>query len=205
VELSDGVVTLRDWREDDAQAVFEACQDPHILRWMPVIPRPYTMDDALAFVRGEIGLGANQFAVTVDGAVVASIGLRTGEFLTGEIGYWCAPGARGQGVVPRAARVLCRYAFESLGLERLQLTADPENRASQRVAEKSVPSGGGPTLPHAPPRRPTPRLRDVLAAPGGVARGIRGAGSKWVSVPLRDASGSRLPTSHQFRPAAVRR
>jgi RimJ/RimL family protein N-acetyltransferase len=136
VQLGDGVVTLREWRESDAPAVFEACQDEEIQRWMPIIPRPYTMEDALAFVRDEIGLGANQFAVVVDGEVVASVGLRTGQFLTGEIGYWCAPAARGRGVIPRAARLICRYAFDSLGIERLQLTADPDNRASQRVAEK---------------------------------------------------------------------
>src|SRR3954453_8801759 len=110
VELSDGVVTLRDWREEDGPAVFEGCQDPEIQYWMPIIPRPYTMDDALAFVRDDIGLGANQFAVTVDGAVVASLGLRLDRFSTGEIGYWCAPAACGRGVIPRAARLLCRYA-----------------------------------------------------------------------------------------------
>lgn len=105
MELSDGIVTLREWREDDATAVFEACQDPELLRWMLIIPRPYTMEDAFAFVRGEIG-------------------------------YWCAREARGRGVVPRAARLICRHAFESVGVERLQLTADPSNRASQRVVEK---------------------------------------------------------------------
>jgi RimJ/RimL family protein N-acetyltransferase len=136
MELSDGIVTLRGWREEDAPAVFEACQDGEILRWMPIIPRPYTMDDALAFVRDDIGLGANQFAVTMDGQVVASVGLRTKRFQRGEIGYWCAPAARGRGIVPRAARLLCRYAFDSLGIERLEMTADPDNRASQRVAEK---------------------------------------------------------------------
>jgi RimJ/RimL family protein N-acetyltransferase len=136
VELRDGSVVLREWREEDATTVFDACQDPEILRWMPIIPRPYTMDDALAFVRDEIGLGPHQFAVVLDGRVVGSTGLRVGQSLTGEIGYWCAAAVRGRGVIPRAARLICGYAFESLGLERLQITADPENLASQRVAEK---------------------------------------------------------------------
>jgi RimJ/RimL family protein N-acetyltransferase len=39
-------------------------------------------------------------------------------------------------VIPRAARLICRHAFDDLRLERLQVTADPDNVASQRVAEK---------------------------------------------------------------------
>ena len=136
MELSDGVVTLREWREDDAQAVWEACQDVEIQRWMPVIPRPYTMGDALGFVRGEIGLGPHQYAVEMEGSVVASVGLRLGEFQKAEVGYWCAPWVRGRGIVTRAARLVCAFAFSELGIERMQLTADPLNVASQRVAEK---------------------------------------------------------------------
>ena len=36
----------------------------------------------------------------------------------------------------RALQTLCRFAFAQLGLKRLELLADPENVASQRVAEK---------------------------------------------------------------------
>jgi RimJ/RimL family protein N-acetyltransferase len=55
---------------------------------------------------------------------------------TGHIGYWCAREARGLGVTTRALRLLCKHALEDLRLERLELITDPDNRASQRVAEK---------------------------------------------------------------------
>ena len=35
-----------------------------------------------------------------------------------------------------ALRLLCQYAFEELEMERLELMTDPDNHASQRVAEK---------------------------------------------------------------------
>jgi RimJ/RimL family protein N-acetyltransferase len=38
--------------------------------------------------------------------------------------------------VPRAVRLIARYAFEELGLGRVELITDPDNRSSQRVAEK---------------------------------------------------------------------
>jgi RimJ/RimL family protein N-acetyltransferase len=136
VELHGDGLVLRPWREDDAQAVYEACQDPEILRWMPILPRPYTLEDARTFVTGGLELGPHQFAVEVDGRLAGSIGMRVNDSGTGHVGYWCAREQRGRGIVPRALRRLCRYGFDDLRLQRLELIADPDNAASQRVAEK---------------------------------------------------------------------
>jgi Acetyltransferase (GNAT) domain len=57
VELRGDGLVLRLWREDDADSVYLACQDPEILHWMPSIPRPYTRVDAQAFVTGRLDLG----------------------------------------------------------------------------------------------------------------------------------------------------
>ncbi len=136
MELCDEQIVLRPWREDDATWVYEACQDPALRKWLPDLPRPYTPDDAHAFVTDAIGLGPYQFAVTEQGRLVGSIGLRLGKHETGHIGYWCACDARGRGTTTRALRRLCRFALEELRLERLDLLTDVENLASQRVAQK---------------------------------------------------------------------
>src|SRR3954452_16432166 len=47
--LTDGTVTLRAHRPEDAQGSFEQSRDPLSQRWTTV-PVPYTMDDARAFV-----------------------------------------------------------------------------------------------------------------------------------------------------------
>ena len=47
-----------------------------------------------------------------------------------------APTARGRGVATSAVRLLSKWAFTELGLERLQLSL-PANVASRRVAEKA--------------------------------------------------------------------
>jgi len=137
VELRDKDLELRPFTMADVPAIVEACNDPEIQHWIPLIPRPYTEEDASAFVRGDVPrIGQQQFAITEGGRLVGSIGMGVNESRTGHIGYWCAPQARGRGVTTRALRLLSDYAFSELALERLELLTDPDNRASQRVAEK---------------------------------------------------------------------
>lgn len=127
---------LRSWRAEDAPAVYAACQDSEIQHWIPAIPRPYTHDDARAFVTATSRSGSHSFAIVEGGRVVGAIAARVNENKTGQIGYWCVCDARGRGIATRALRRLCRYALDELELQRLELLTDPENVASQRVAEK---------------------------------------------------------------------
>ena len=48
MELRDDRIVLRPWQEADAPRVYEGCQDPEIHYWIPILPRPYTRDDAHA-------------------------------------------------------------------------------------------------------------------------------------------------------------
>ncbi|MGA9761879.1 MAG: GNAT family N-acetyltransferase [Gaiellaceae bacterium] len=159
MELRDERVILRPWQKDDAAAVYEACQDPEILHWIPFIPRPYSQEDARAFVTGELDLGPHQFAIEERGSLVGSIGIVVnGQTRTGHIGYWCVRSARGRGVMSGALRLLCRYALDDLKLERLELITDPDNLASQRVAAKAGFQHEGVLRSHLP--HPDGRRRD---------------------------------------------
>jgi RimJ/RimL family protein N-acetyltransferase len=57
--------------------------------------------------------------------------------LQGEAGYVLAPAARGRGVATRALRLLTRWGFEELGLERIELRIDVDNAGSIAVAERA--------------------------------------------------------------------
>ncbi|UEX89882.1 GNAT family N-acetyltransferase [Staphylococcus ratti] len=56
---------------------------------------------------------------------------------TGKIGYWLSQHATGQGVATKTVKFLCDIAFNDLLLNRLEICAQKENSASQRVAEKA--------------------------------------------------------------------
>lgn len=135
--LTDGIVTLRAWSEDDADEVV-ACLDgdEEIGRWLDQVPQPYTRADALAYIGG---IGEQAFAITDSGSgrVLGSIGVRWNEPRdVAEVGYWLRAGARGRGITTRALVLVTRFALAQ-GAARVQLRAATGNVASRRVAEKA--------------------------------------------------------------------
>jgi RimJ/RimL family protein N-acetyltransferase len=160
MQLADETIVLRPWNEDDAPAVHEACQDREIQRWLSVIPRPYTHEHAHAFVTHGSGPGRREFAIVEQGQVVGAIALRVTAAGNGRIGYWCVSRARGRGLMTRALRRLCRHALDELAFERLELVTDPDNLASQRVAEKAGFQREGVLRSHL--RHPDGRRRDSV-------------------------------------------
>jgi RimJ/RimL family protein N-acetyltransferase len=133
--LEDDAILLRAYTEDDVPALVAALNDREISRWTR-IPFPYTKEDAREFLRSTT---ETAFAVTNKrtGELLGGIGLRLPAEGIGEVGYWVKRDARGRGVATRALLLLSRWALEEQGLARLQLTAEPGNVASQRVAEKA--------------------------------------------------------------------
>ena len=135
-------VRLRPWRADDVDAVFAACQDAEIQRWTQV-PVPYAREHAEGFVR-EIATatwteGGGLFAVEPrdGGPLIGSIALFPPHDGYAEAGYWTAPGGRRQGYTAEALGLLSRWAFDGLGLRRVELVVDPNNAGSRGVAQRA--------------------------------------------------------------------
>jgi RimJ/RimL family protein N-acetyltransferase len=139
--LTGRAVRLRPWRADDVDTVLLACQDAGIQRWTEV-PVPYLREHAESFV-GEVAArtwsaGGGPFAVeTVErGQFVGAMTLFPPRNGVGAAGYWTAPEHRGRGCTAEALALLCGWAFDVLGLRRVELVADPANTGSRRVAER---------------------------------------------------------------------
>jgi RimJ/RimL family protein N-acetyltransferase len=141
--LGDGEILLRAWTLADIPALTVACQDPEIPRWT-VVPSPYEERHARDFIAGcaedrEAGRELALAIVDQEDAVLGAIGVGRFDWddAKAEIGYWIAREARRRAVGARATRLLSRWALTELGLERLELLANPENEASQRLAERA--------------------------------------------------------------------
>lgn len=142
--LSDGVVTLRLMGDTDVPAVVEALQDPEIPRWT-VVPSAYDERDAHQWMRVSVaGLagGTDLTALVVDARddrLLGAVALHAISPESGRCsaGYWLAADARGRGTATRALRLLCEFAFEELGVHRVELWIDPDNAPSLAVAERA--------------------------------------------------------------------
>jgi RimJ/RimL family protein N-acetyltransferase len=134
-------VELRLWSSSDIPAMVAACQDPEIQRWTPV-PQPFAEEDARDWLathesKMRAGEGLPLAIVAPTGEVLGCIELHIRRQGVGQIGYWVAPWARRRRVATRALVLLSRWALATLPLFRLQVTAAPDNVASQAVAERA--------------------------------------------------------------------
>jgi ribosomal-protein-alanine N-acetyltransferase len=62
--------------------------------------------------------------------------VQRGPFQSANVGYWIDEAHTGNGYMPEAVAVILRFAFEDLGLHRVEAAIVPRNARSRRVAEK---------------------------------------------------------------------
>lgn len=161
MELRDDDLVLRPWTDSDVDALVSGCNDPEVARWIPTIPHLYTTEDARAFIRRDVQGDHDAFAIELEGRVVGGIGVGLNSHdYRATMGYWVAAGIRGRGVCTRALRLLTRYALDELVVQRVELVTDPDNVASQRVAEKVGFQREGVLRAHL--RHPDGRIRDSV-------------------------------------------
>lgn len=82
------------------------------------------------------GYGFGIFVGDRFGGEINISGVQRGPFQNAYIGYWIDEAVAGHGYVPEAVVVVARFAFEDLGLHRLQIAIIPRNGPSRRVVEK---------------------------------------------------------------------
>lgn len=142
--LTDGLVTLRPHRPDDAPAIVEQCNDPDTVRFTP-IPQPYGVEQAHEYLdrcatdwRSADPMSPRVWAIETsdrDGRprYAGSCAYQPEGPGTAAVGYLMHPWARGRGLAARALRLLCEHAFDA-GLQILVWRAVEGNWASRRTA-----------------------------------------------------------------------
>jgi RimJ/RimL family protein N-acetyltransferase len=129
---------------DDLDELFALYSDPEIRRYFPegVLSLEETREELEWFLNGhpehpELGLWGTVHKDT--GKFIGRCGLLPWEIdgiLEVEIAYLINKDFWHQGLATEAAKGIMKYGFEKLNLPRLICLIDPENVASQRVAQK---------------------------------------------------------------------
>jgi ribosomal-protein-serine acetyltransferase len=130
--------------ERNAEEIYRAVREnlEELKLWMPWVTDDYSIDTARDFIKTNLVEFAenNTFAVAValNEKIVGTIGLHHLDSANKsvQIGYWLDKQAQGKGLATRCCRVLINYAFEDLGLNRIQINCNVENAKSRAIPEK---------------------------------------------------------------------
>jgi ribosomal-protein-serine acetyltransferase len=114
---------------------------PELKKWMSWASSSTPQTSAEYAHRAEAGWsdGTNwDWTVFFGEEVAGTVGLNRYDELwrSCNLGYWIRSDLAGGGLATEASRAVVDFAFEQIGLNRLELVADVDNAASIRVAQK---------------------------------------------------------------------
>ena len=145
-ELPGERVLLRPLRPGDGAVLWPAVEESReqISPWLPWVEKTWSADD-----QEEVARRSAARWLTREDLMVGIWDRATGRYLGGsglhridwavpafEIGYWLRTSAWGQGYASEAVRVLCRFAFETLGANRVEIRCDGGNERSLAVPRR---------------------------------------------------------------------
>jgi [ribosomal protein S5]-alanine N-acetyltransferase len=141
-------VYLRFWHESDAEELYEltARNRQQVEQYSP--PRPpesYTVEGQRAVIvrdndrrqndqRYSFGIFLHETDELIGSIMVMNV--TRGPLQTCMIGYYMDERQNGKGYMTEAVRLIVKYAFEELGLHRVEAGVMPRNIGSVRVLEK---------------------------------------------------------------------
>lgn len=134
---------LRPFRKDDEKSLAKNINNKKIYQKTLTINYPYTLKDAREWIAQNLKEIKKKkpkkvyFAIDIKGEVVGGIGLRNIEDYKAEIDYWLAEKYWGQGITTKAVKLVTKFGFERLKIERIYAYTFSFNKASQRVLEKA--------------------------------------------------------------------
>ena len=135
---------LRPFTDADADATFAPQSSAHVLRYWDA--PPWTeRDQATRFIAARVqmaaeGTGVDRLAIdrVADGAFIGwcTLSRCNPDYRSASIGYCLGDAAWGHGHSTEASTALLQWAFDTLGLNRVQAGTDTRHLASDRVLEK---------------------------------------------------------------------
>ncbi len=128
---------LRQYKLEDADDIVEGLNNINVSKWLAGAPFPYTKEDALYFINKSIDNKLYNFAIVlksenklIGGIQITNIDKHNG---TAGGGIWISEKYWGHGYGTEALGAKIKYAFEELGLRRLENGYFKENEKSHKM------------------------------------------------------------------------
>jgi ribosomal-protein-alanine N-acetyltransferase len=142
--LTAGNLVLRGFQDDDLDLIHEVSTDP-LIPLITTVPADFSDEAGLAFIQRQRDRLTSRegyafvIANASDDHPLGAIGVWIRDIDRGRasVGYWLRSSARGRGAMTVALLAASEWAFETLGIVRLELYVEEWNVASWRTAEKA--------------------------------------------------------------------
>jgi RimJ/RimL family protein N-acetyltransferase len=131
---------------DDAAQLYAAVRESltELKPWMSWAHNGYSFQESEEFIQitrarwDERTLFAFAMIDAADGSILGGCSLSHLHpvYHLCNLGYWVRTSRHGEGIAGRAAKLAARFAFEQVGLIRVEIVVAMDNKASIRVAEK---------------------------------------------------------------------
>lgn len=128
---------LRQWNMNEIADMVEGLNNINVTKWLAGVPYPYTEKDAEEFVKKTIDNNLYNFAIVlksenkvIGGTQLTNISLANG---TAGGGIWINENYQGYGYGSESFGARIKYAFEELGLRRLENGYFKENEKSHKM------------------------------------------------------------------------
>ena len=128
---------LRIWTLEDIDDLVEGLNNINVSKWLAGAPFPYTVEDAKKFINKTIENNLYNFAIVlkeenkvIGGTQISNISYANG---TAGGGIWLNEKYQGHGYGTEAFGARIKYAFEELGLRRLENGYFKDNEKSHKM------------------------------------------------------------------------
>lgn len=133
-------ILLRPLQSDDAKEIYDTidAQREYLGRWLPFVAYTHSISFTQEFVNDSLNLEDKTFTIRKGDQFIGLIGFKAtdkGNRKT-EIGYWLSQEYQGKGIMTRAVEYLCKYAFEELGMNRVQIKCAVGNTPSSNIPKR---------------------------------------------------------------------
>jgi RimJ/RimL family protein N-acetyltransferase len=144
IQFVDEELLLRPFRFNDTTQLYEAIRESlkELKPWMSWATDQYSEMTAKEYITIARARWEEHtfyaFAITRADQILGACTLSSihSVYRFCNLGYWVRTSCHGQGIAGRAAKLVARFAFEHLGLIRVEIVIGLGNHASIRVAEK---------------------------------------------------------------------
>ncbi len=140
----DSEIELKQLEQSDSTDIFNTInnQREYLGKWLPFVEFTREITDTENFVNSVINAPEERFeylfAIIKGGEFVGLIGFKDTDKQNKktEIGYWLSEKYQKQGIVTKSVDKLCDFAFNKLGLNRIQIKCAVENISSKNIPKK---------------------------------------------------------------------